>query len=504
MTDKIKTLIAKNGSSLQTIFENSDLNFEIVDELPTLIKTFKTIEPSLPKQQADRIRNSFIDIQEIIDKQTKADRECENKKREYVSMHPKLLHQKDLLVFGRININLTISKDFIEKVYPVLYDCFTKTKPNFIKKLIAINNNIPVTRINVDIDLNNINDLLTHKTTLLRLYNPCVLPLTIQLNETPDIEIKRQQLSKIYKHGLKQNFFNYHYYSHNGYQIGIDCSRDYTLSYNSTNETVPLLVPAGYRHFAARFDVAMNHLTDYHRNIADILVVYMKNTYVLDYTKLPSGENTTVIKTNQPLGKAKIYQKIDKLIKNISNDDNYAPTIDEIIIRHKLFKQIIFRYFTNAGHFFSKETMQATIDTLAYDYHDYYFDNTISNFSTTIGQWNNLNQTNRYQEMFAIEKATIVDHEQWTIESEIADKSYIQTELTDPKQKTLINFIANMNYNTPMPKSYRNPTSEKKTYITADHVIVPNYINTNGVYNTNNQLRIPNFVDIIDKSKSED
>ena len=500
MTDKIKTLITKNVSSLQKIFENPDLSFEIVDELPALIEKFKTIEPSLPKQQANRIQNSFINIQETVDKQVKADHNYNDKKSEYVSIHPKLLHQKDLLVFGRINVNLTISKDFIENVYPLLYDCFTEMKPDFIKKLITINNDIPVTRINVDIDLNNIKDLLAHKTTLLLLYNPCVLPLTIQLNETPDIEIKRKQLNKIYELGLNRNFFNYHYYSHEGYRIGINCSREYMLSYNQTKETVPLLVPTGYRHFAARFDVAMNHLTVYYRNIANILVIYMKKTYVFDYVKLPSGENTAVLTTNKPLGKAEIYQKIDNLIKDSSDGNNHAPTIAKIITIHKLFKQISFQFFTNAGHFFNKKTISATVGALTYDRYNYYPNNEISDFSTAITQWNKFNQTKRYQEMLDIEKATIVDHEQWTIESEIADKSYIQTELTDPKKKTLINFIANTNYNTPMPKSYRNPTSEKKTYITADHVIVPNYINTKDRYDDNNQLRIPNFVDIIDKS----
>lgn len=504
MIDKTKTLITKNVSSLQKIFENPNLRFEIVDELPALIKKFKTIEPSLPKQQANRIRNSFTYIQETVDEQAKADHEYDNKNSEYISMHPKLLHQKDLLVFERINVNLTISKDFIENAYPLLYNCFTKMKPDFIKKLITINNNIPVTRINVDIDLNNIKDLLAHKTTLLRLYNPCVLPLTIQLSETPEIEIKRKQLNKIYELGLNKNFFNYHYYSHKGYRIGIDCSYAYRLSYNQTNETVPVLVPAGYQHFAARFDVAMDHLTVYYRNIANMLVIYMKKTYVFDYVKLPSGENTAVLTTNKPLGKAKIYQKIDNAIKDISYGDNHAPSIADIIIIHKLFKRITFRLFTNASHFFNKKTISATVDTLVYDHYNYYPDSGISDFSTTIGRWNNFSQTKHYQEMFDIEKATIVGHEQWTIESEIADKSYIQTELTDPKKKTLINFIANTNYNKPMPKSYRNPTSEKKTYITADHVIVPNYINTQDMYDDNNQLRIPNFVDIIGKSKSED
>lgn len=504
MTDKIETLITKNVSSLQKIFENPDLSFEIVDELPALIKKFKTIEPSLPKQQANRIRNSFIDIQDLVDKRAKIDRKYEDKNREYISMHPKLLHQKDLLVFERININLSISKDFIENAYPLLYNCFTKKKSAFIKKLITINNNIPVTRINVDIDLNNINDLLAHKTTLLLLYNPCVLPIATQLNETPDIEIKRKQLRKIYELGLNRNFFSHHYYSHQGHYIGIDCSREYAVSYNQTKEIVPLLVPAGYGHFAARFDVAMAHLTVYYRNIANMLVIYMKKTYVFDYVKLLSGENTTVLTVNKPLGKASIYQKIDNRIKDTSGGEGHAPTIVKIITIHKLFKRINFQSFTNAGHFFSKKTLNATVDALVYDHYNYGLDTDISDFSTTIGQWNNFSQTKRYQKMLDIEKATVVDHEQWTIESEITDTSYSQTELTDPKKKTLINFIANTNYNKPMPKSYRNPTGEKKTYITADHVIVPNYIDTKTMYDDNNQLRIPNFVDIIDNSKSED
>ena len=504
MTDKTQTLIMKNKSSLQKIFENPNLSFEIVDELPTLIKKFKTIEPSLSNQQANRIRNSFINLQEAVDEQIKNNCEYGDKQREYVSMHPKLLHQKDLLVFGRINITLTISKDFIETVYPLLYDCFTKMKPDFIKKVITINNRIPVMRINVDIDLNNIKDLLAHKTTLLRLYNPCVLPPTIQLNETPEIEIKRKQLTKIYKLGLNKNFFNYHYYSYKGKCIGIDCSCEYTLSYNQTAKTVPLLIPNGYRHFNACFNVAMNHLTVYYRNIINTLVIYLKKTYVLDYVKLPSGENTTVLMTNKPLGKSKIYQKIDNVINDSSNGDNQAPTITEIIIDHGLFTKINFESFINAGHFFNKKTMRATVDNLIRDYHNRYHDDDISYFLNTIGQWNKFSQTKHYQKMVELEKTTIVSHEQWSMESKIADKSYIQTELTDPKKKTLINFIANTNYNQPMPKSYRNPTSEKKTYITANHVIVPNYIDTQDVYADHNRLKIPMFVDIIDESKNED